>query len=62
MDISQLEQRIDGLYPNLEAFNGTVLIHLLKFLTTLYEAFNCVGSLEPAEVFNLTYYLEEEAM
>lgn len=57
MAINQLKLRVDGLYPTLESFNGTVPIHFLKFLATMYEAFSDVGSSKSDSVRTLTYYL-----
>lgn len=54
--ISKNKPQGDGLKTTLEAFNGTLNISLLKYLATLHEAFDAVGSPEATELRTITCY------
>lgn len=61
MEIFQFNLKVDELYPSLQAFNGTVLIFLLKFLATLNEVFDVAGASGAAIVRTIMYYVENDA-
>lgn len=59
--ISQLKRKLYGLYPTLKTSNGTVTIFFLKFIATLAQSLDSVGTSEAAAVCTLMKYLEYEA-